>query len=167
MTNVLHHVCNEPGRLFQALGSVKHQASGMAAPATPHLHSFDRQDINEHLIPFVDSSKTLARMALVCPAWWRAARQAAGYRLRALAGHTRGVYALASLPARGAAGERIGGHDGAGVGGEERPAGAGAAGGSGGKRVAPKVRLAVSIWGHRMRSSASLTLLAANKALNQ
>ena len=54
---------------------------------------FDRQDINEHLILFVDSSKTLARMALVCPAWWRAARRAAGYRLRALAGQ-----ALAGLP---------------------------------------------------------------------
>ena len=51
-------------------------------------HPFDRQDINEHLVLFVDSSKTLARMALACPAWWRAARRAAGYRLRALAGHT-------------------------------------------------------------------------------
>ena len=59
---------------------------------------FDRQDINEHLILFVDSSKTLARMALVCPAWWRAARRAAGYRLRALAGHTGYVRALAGLP---------------------------------------------------------------------
>ena len=61
---------------------------------------FDRQDINEHLILFVDSSKTLARMALVCPAWWRAARRAAGYRLRTLvAGHTScTVYALAGLP---------------------------------------------------------------------
>ena len=59
---------------------------------------FDRQDINEHLILFVDSSKTLARMALVCPAWWRAARRAAGYRLRALARHTDYVLALAGLP---------------------------------------------------------------------
>ena len=59
---------------------------------------FDRQDINEHLILFVDSSKTLARMALVCPAWWRAARRAAGYRLRVLAGHTGAVWALAGLP---------------------------------------------------------------------
>ena len=59
---------------------------------------FDRQDINEHLILFVDSSKTLARMALVCPAWWRAARRAAGYRLRALAGHTDVVCVLAGLP---------------------------------------------------------------------
>ena len=60
--------------------------------------AFDRQDINEHLVLFVDSSKTLARMALVCPAWWRAARRAAGYRLRTLAGHTGPVCALASLP---------------------------------------------------------------------
>ena len=40
----------------------------MAAPAP---HPFDRQDINEHLVLFVDSSKTLACTALVCPAWWR------------------------------------------------------------------------------------------------
>ena len=58
----------------------------------------DRQDINEHLVIFVGSSKTLACMALVCSAWWRAARRAAGYRLRALAGHTGTVFALASLP---------------------------------------------------------------------
>ena len=57
----------------------------MAAPAP---HPFDREDINEHLVIFADDSKTLACMALVCPAWWRAARRAAGYRLRALAGHT-------------------------------------------------------------------------------
>ena len=69
----------------------------MAAPQAPH--PFDRQDINEHLVLFVDSSKTLARMALVCPAWWRAARRAAGYRLRTLAGHIScTVYALAGLP---------------------------------------------------------------------
>ena len=49
--------------------------------------------------PSLRSSKSLARMALVCPAWWRAARRAAGYRLRALqAGHTSVVYALAGLP---------------------------------------------------------------------
>ena len=71
-------------------------ASKMAAPQ--HTHPFDRQDINEHLVLFVDSSKTLACMALVCPAWWRAARRAAGYRLRALAGHTGEVNALAGLP---------------------------------------------------------------------
>ena len=65
----------------------------------PLLWQFDRQDINEYLVLFVDSSKTLARMALVCPAWWRAARLAAGYRLRALqAGHTSDVRTLASLP---------------------------------------------------------------------
>ena len=34
----------------------------------------------------------------MCPAWWRAARRAAGYRLRALAGHTGYVRALAGLP---------------------------------------------------------------------
>ena len=67
----------------------------MAAPAP---HPFDRQDINEHLVLFVDDSKTLACMALVCPAWWRAARRAAGYRLRALTGHTNAIRTLASLP---------------------------------------------------------------------
>ena len=69
----------------------------MAAPAP---HPFDRQDINEHLVLFVDSSKTLACMALVCPAWWRAARRAAGYRLRSLAEHMYSgpIFALASLP---------------------------------------------------------------------
>ena len=66
--------------------------------APPRHHPFDRRDINEHPILFVDSSKTLARMALVCPAWWLAARRAAGYRLRALAGYTSSVWALASLP---------------------------------------------------------------------
>ena len=60
-------------------------------PQAPH--PFDRQDINEHLVLFVDSSRTLARMALVCSAWWRAAR----YRVRALAGHTSSVVVLASL----------------------------------------------------------------------
>ena len=68
----------------------------MATTSAPH--PFDRQDINEHLVLFVDSSETLACMALVCPAWWHAARRAAGYRLRALAGHTGTVLALASLP---------------------------------------------------------------------
>ena len=68
-----------------------------APPSAPH-HPFERQDINEHLVLFVGSSKTLARMALVCPAWWRAARRAAGYRLRALAGHTDCVNAVVSLP---------------------------------------------------------------------
>ena len=67
----------------------------MAAPAP---HPFDRQDINEHLVHFVDDSKTLARMALVCPAWWHAAQRSAGYRLRALAGHIGSVSALVSLP---------------------------------------------------------------------
>ena len=70
----------------------------MEAPPQALHHPFDRQDINEHLVLFVDSSRTLARMALVCPAWWRAARRAAGYRLRALAGHTGAVFALAVLP---------------------------------------------------------------------
>ena len=69
-----------------------------ASKMTALQHPLDRQDIGEHLILFVDSSKTLARMALVCPAWWRAARRAAGYRLRALAGHTDIVYVLAGLP---------------------------------------------------------------------
>ena len=67
----------------------------MAAPAPC---PFDRQDINEHLVLFVDDSKTLACMALVCPAWWHAARRSAGYRLRALAGHTGFISALVSLP---------------------------------------------------------------------
>ena len=75
---------------------VDHQAKMAASKMA--ARPFDRQDINEHLILFVDSSKTLARMALVCPAWWRAARRAAGYRLRALAGHTGYVRALAGLP---------------------------------------------------------------------
>ena len=81
--------------------TVTHQAQDMAASKMAALqppHPFDRQDINEHLILFVDSSKTLAHMALVCPAWWRAARRAAGYRLRTLAGHTDRVFALAGLP---------------------------------------------------------------------
>ena len=75
---------------------VDHQAKMAASKMA--ARPFDRQDINEHLILFVDSSKTLARMALVCPAWWRAARRAAGYRLRTLAGHTSVVFALAGLP---------------------------------------------------------------------
>ena len=71
---------------------------GQPAAILPPMHPFDRQDINEHLVILVDSSEMLARMALVCPAWWRAARRAAGYRLRALAGHTDCVWASVSLP---------------------------------------------------------------------
>ena len=77
-----------------------------APPSAPH-HPFERQDINEHLVLFVGSSKTLARMALVCPAWWRAARRAAGYRLRALAGLTDCQGQDGGEPAGGAGGERV------------------------------------------------------------
>ena len=70
----------------------------MAIPPAAAPHPFDRQDINEHLVIFVGSSKTLACMALVCPAWWRAARRAAGYRLRGLAGDTNFVMAVTGLP---------------------------------------------------------------------
>ena len=61
----------------------------------------------EHLVHFVDDSKTLACMALVCPAWWRAARRAAGYRLRALAGLTDCQGQDGGEPAGGAGGERV------------------------------------------------------------
>ena len=55
----------------------------------------DRHDINTHIARFLSDSRSLGRMALACAGWWRAARGAAGYRLRSLTGHTAGVYAVA------------------------------------------------------------------------
>ena len=56
-------------------------------------------------IDSVGSSKRLAQMAMVCSAWWVAAREAASYRVKTLGGHPRGccsaVCAVAALPRGG------------------------------------------------------------------